>query len=110
MPSRCLFWIGLVGNWADDCNGHQRVHLRVAAPPAGPSSFDSVTIDEGVKTTLRSVVLSAERLPPGRLKLRTAVCVHSPATNIFEQTFENLAGGGLPMIGNPPIPLKGCHD
>ena len=64
MPSSVtVLNFGLVGNWVDDCNEHRGVHLRVAAPPAGLSSYDPVTIDEGVKTTLRPVVLSAELLP-----------------------------------------------
>ena len=84
----------------------------LAAPPAGSLTCDS--IDEGVKTTIRSIARSADLLPPGRLKLRMRFVggdvgggpLPIPTTNTFEQTVEKLAGDGLQMIGNPPIPSK----
>jgi len=112
---------GLAGNWADNCsNGNARsgIRLIIAAPPVGPSTYESVSIDDGVKTRIRSVVLSADTLMSVRLKLRMRIVggnvdggpLPSPTTNTFEQTFEKLTGSGLRMVGNPPIPLTRCGD
>ena len=119
--SSAILNFGLTGSWADECsnrNARSGIRIDIAAPPAGPSTYASINIDEGVKTRVRSVVLSADPLPPERLKLRMRIVggdvdggpLPSPTTNTFEQTFEKPAGGVLRMVGDPPIPLKRCRD
>lgn len=118
--SSAILNFGLTGSWADDCgngNAQSGTRIDIAAPPARPSTYASINIDDGVKTRVRSIVMSADVLPPERLKLRMRIVggdvnggpLPSPTTNTFEQTFEKLAGGGLRMIGNPPVRLKRCR-
>lgn len=117
--STAIAAFGLTGNWADQCedgSARQSFRLVVETPSAGPAAYKSVNIDNGVKTTIRSVVVAADPMPPKKLKLRMRIVggdvdggpLPSPTTSTFEQTFEKSADGGLTMLGNPPIPLKRC--
>ena len=118
---------GLLGSWADDCaegpGARQGFRMAVAAPPGGAPTYTTVNIDNGVKTTVRSLVVTAVQPAPQSLTLRVRILggdvdggpLPSPTTNTFEQTFEKPAGekpagAAMQMAGNPPIPLQRCRD
>jgi hypothetical protein len=113
---------GLLGSWADDCAGYlgnlrQGFSLVIAGPPGAAPTYTTVNIDNGVKTTIHSVIVSAIAVSPRRLGLRLRITggdvdggpLPSPTTNTFEQTFEKLADDGVEMTGNPPVRLKRCR-
>src|SRR5262249_43629100 len=94
-----------------DCGGHHGFRPGVPAPPAGPSTDDSVTSDEGVKTTIRCVVLSADLLPrddgtaDAHCRRRRA---SQPEDQHLRADIEKPAGRGLQMPGNRQSPSKGA--
>jgi hypothetical protein len=119
--SAAIMHFGLMGSWAEDCgdgNGRNGIRIVVDVPSTGPATYTSLNMDDGAKTTIRSVVLAADPLSPRRLKLRMRIVggdvdggpLPSPTTSTFEQTFGKLADGGLQMAGNSPIPLKRCRS
>ena len=114
---------GLIGNWADDCSkkpgdARQGFHIIIAEPPAAEPTYTTINIDNGVKTTIHSVVLTAVPASPQSLRLRMRIVggdvdggpLPSPTTNTFEQTFERGAGDTVQMAGNPPVLLRRCRD
>jgi len=114
---------GLVGNWADDCsknqdNARQGFRIIIAEPPAAEPTYTTINIDNGVKTTIRSLVLTAVLLSPRSLRLRMRIVggdvdggpLPSPTTNTFEQTFERGAGNAVQMAGKPPVLLQRCRE
>jgi hypothetical protein len=113
--------LGLFGTWGTDCTaqaGKARSGFRiiVAQPPGGGPTYTTVNIDDGVKTTIHSLVQTADRIPPHQLKLRLRIFggdvdggpLPSMVTNTFEQTFEVLGNGRMQMDGRPPIALQRC--
>jgi hypothetical protein len=123
---------GLMGSWADDCaeapGARHGFRMAVAAPSGSTPTYTTVNIDNGVKTTVHSLVLAAVQPSPRSLTLRVRIVggdvdggpLPSPTTNTFEQTFEKPAGekpagekrddSAMQMAGNPPIPLQRCRD
>ena len=113
---------GLVGDWADDCakepgRSRQGFRILISAPLGSEPTYTTVNVDNGVKTTVRSLVLTAMPLPPQSLKLRMRIVggdvdggpLPSPTTNTFEQTFARQGGDAMQMAGNPPILLQRCR-
>jgi hypothetical protein len=114
---------GLIGNWADDCSkapsrARQGFRIIIAEPPGEGPTYTTIHVNNGVKTTIRSLVLTAVPLSPGSLRLRMRIVggdvdggpLPSPTTNTFEQTFERGAGDAMRMAGNPPVLLQRCRD
>ncbi len=112
---------GLIGTWATDCSTQPSAaqpgfRIIVVEPLGGGPTYTTISGDGGMKTTVRSLVLAAVRLPPRQLKLtlrivggdRDGFPLPSPVTNTFEQTFEFLAAGGLQMAGRDPISFQRC--
>jgi hypothetical protein len=114
---------GLIGNWADDCskkqtNARQGFRLIIAEPPGDAPTYTTINVDNGVKTTVRSLVLTVVPLSSRSLRLRMRIVggdvnggpLPSPTTNTFEQTLERGAGDTMQMAGNPPVLLQKCRD
>ncbi len=114
---------GLVGVWAIDCTkeltaAQPGFRIIVAEPPGGTPTHTTISVDAGVKTTVRSTVQAAVRLPPGQLRLtlrifggdRDGFPLPSPTTNTFEQTFEMPENGRLRMTGTDPIFFQRCRN
>ena len=114
---------GLIGNWADDCskkqgNARQAFRVIIAEPPGDGPTYTTINIDNGVKTTVRSLVLTAVPLSSRSLRLRMRIVggdvnggpLPSPTTNTFEQTFERVARDTMQMAGNPLVLLQRCRD
>jgi hypothetical protein len=114
---------GLMGSWANDCAKDmskmlQGFRIIVAEPPGGGPTYTTLSVDDGVRTTVRSLILTTTLLSPRRLRLRMRIFggdrdggpLPSPTTNTFEQTFEKSAGDVMQMAGNTPITLNRCHD
>jgi hypothetical protein len=114
---------GLMGSWADDCGKgairtSQGFRLVVAEPPGDRPIYTTINVDNSVRTTVRSLILTAAPLPPRQLRLTMRIFggdrdggpLPSPTTNTFDQTFEKLASNVMQMAGNPPITLNRCSD
>jgi hypothetical protein len=114
---------GLIGNWADDCskkqaNARQGFRVIIAEPPGDAATYTTINVDNGVKTTVRSLVLTAVPLSSRSLRLRMRIVggdvnggpLPSPTTNTFEQTFERSTGDTIEMAGNPRVLLQRCRD
>jgi hypothetical protein len=114
---------GLMGIWADDCaedmgKTRQAFRIVVAEPPGGGPTYTTINIDDGRKTTVHSLVLSAVSPSPQRLTLGMRIFggdfdggpLPSPTTNTFEQTFEKRADNAMQMAGNTPISLQRCRN
>jgi hypothetical protein len=114
---------GLVGNWADDCsktqgNARQGFRIIIAEQPGDGPTYTTINVDNGVKTTVRSLVLTTVPLSSRSLRLRMRIVggdvdggpLPSPTTNTFEQTFERGADDTIQMAGNPPVLLQRCRD
>jgi hypothetical protein len=112
---------GLIGTWATDCltqpsTAQPGFRIIVAEPPGGAATYTTISVDGGVKTTVRSLVRAAVRLSPRQLKLtlrivggdRDGFPLPSPVTNTFEQTFEFLANDRLRMVGNDLVSFQRC--
>jgi len=113
---------GLIGSWATDCTTElsaTRPGFRAifADPPGGAAVYTTISVDEGVKTTVRSTIQAALLLSPRKLKLtlkivggdRDGFPLPSPTTNTFEQIFEIL-GGRLQIGAMTPISLQRCRN
>ena len=114
---------GLMGMWTTDCTKELTAtqpgfRIVVAEPPGGTLTYTTISVDAGVKTTVRSTVQAAVRLPSGQLRLtlrifggdRDGFPLPSPTTNTFEQTFEILGNGRLRMAGADPISFQQCRN
>ncbi len=114
---------GLVGVWATDCTkeltaAQPGFRIVVAEPPGETPTYTTISVDAGVKTTVRSTVQAAVRLPPGQLRLtlrifggdRDGFPLPSPTTNTFQQTFEIPENGGLRMTEANPISFQQCRN
>jgi hypothetical protein len=114
---------GLMGSWADDCtkevsNTRQGFRLTVAEVPGGGATYTTINVDDGVRTTVHSLVLTAVSPCPKQLRLRVRITggdvdgapLPSPTTNTFEQRFEKLAGGMMQMASNTPLSLRRCPN
>jgi hypothetical protein len=114
---------GLIGIWADDCSKkpgslRQGFRLIIAEPLGDGPTYTTINIDDGVKITIRSLVLTAVPLSPRSLRLRMRIVggdvdggpLPSPTTNTFEQIFERVAGDAVQMAGKPPLLLQRCRD
>ena len=114
---------GLIGASADDRAQrpeHTRQGFRMIAAElaSGEPIYTTIDIDNRIKTTVRSQILSASLLAPRQLKLRLQILggdvdgwpLPSPTTNTFEQTFERHPADIVRMAGNPPIRLQRCRD
>jgi hypothetical protein len=121
--ARALEQFGMIGDWADDCateqgNARQGFRIIVAEPPAADATYTTINIDNGVRTTVHSLVLTAVPLSLRSLRLRMRIVggdvdggpLPSPTTNTFEQTFKQGAGDTMQMADNPPVLLQRCRE
>jgi len=113
---------GLIGSWATDCTTEltaARPGFRAifSDPPGGAPVYTTISVDEGVKTAVRSTIQAAVLLSPRKLKLtlkiiggdRDGFPLPSPTTNTFEQTFEIL-DNRLQIGAATPISLQLCRN
>ena len=122
-PLEAIRKFGMIGKWATDCaditaskSGFMR--LTVAAEGAEASYTTLTNDDAGSKTTIRSVVRAAERIPPNRLKLTLRIVggdrdgggLPDMVTNTMEDTFEILADGRLQMDNGKLVTFRRCPD
>jgi hypothetical protein len=117
-----LAQFGLIGNWADDCSkepgrARQGFRIVISTMSGNEPAYTSINIDNGIKTTVRSIVLAATPAAPRSLKLRLRIIggdvdggpLPSPTTNTFEQIFSRQAGDAMQMAGSPAILLQKCR-
>jgi hypothetical protein len=114
---------GLFGSWATDCKDAGATHpgffrMVITAPTDGPPTYTTLNNDDGVKTTVRSTIMEAVRLPPGRFKLTLRIFggdrdggpLPSATTNTFEQTFEFQPNGRLRMDDRAALSFQRCSN
>jgi hypothetical protein len=113
---------GLIGSWATDCTtelttAQSGFRAIFSDPSGGAPVYTTTSVDEGVKTTVRSTIQAAVLHSPHKLKLmlkiiggdRDGFPLPSPTTNTFEQIFEIL-DGRLQIGGATPISLQRCRN
>jgi hypothetical protein len=109
---------GLIGTWATNCRADFMFRMIIVGPPGGRPLHTTMDVEGGVRTTVRSIVLSAIRTGDDRIKLRLRIIggdrdggpLPSQTTNTFDQVIEMIGKDRLRIVDAGSELLQRCPD